>query len=65
MQFVYFKSMRVGINLYHVYWYSVNDTMKTLSLRMVSGQNFFLSDEDEISYFFDVVMLMELDEDEE
>ena len=62
MQFVYFKSMRVGINLDHVEWYFVNDDTSKLTLKMVSGRQFFISDDDEISYFFDVVMLMEAEE---
>ena len=62
MQFIYFKSMRVGINLDHVEWYSLDDAMTNMTFKMVSGQKFFTSNEDEILYFLDVEMLMETEE---
>ncbi len=53
MKFVYFESIHTGINLDHVEWYSVDDAMSNLSFKMTSGKQFFISDEKEITYFFD------------
>ncbi len=65
MQFIYFESIRVGINLNRIEWYSVDDDMSKMTFKMVSGKQFFIQDQEEISYFFDVVMLMELESEEE
>ena len=62
MQFNYFASKRIGINLNHIEWYLINDSMTRLEFKMVSGQKFVMRNEDEISYFFNVVMLMEAEE---
>ena len=62
MPFVFFQSIKTGINLDHVEWYFTNDDMSNLTFKMMSGKKFFISDEHEISYFFDTVTLMEVEE---
>ena len=64
MQFIYFESHRLGINLDHIEWYSIDNDMSKLTFKMISGKQFFISDEHEISYFFDTVTLMEEEEEE-
>ncbi len=59
MQFIYFESRRVGINVDHLEWYSLNEHGNVLNIKLVSGQKYFVDDEDEISYFLDVVTGLE------
>ena len=59
MQFIYFESRRVGINVDHLEWYSLNEFGSVLNIKMASEQRYFIDDEDEISYFLDIVTGLE------
>ena len=59
MPFVFFQSIKTGINLDHVEWYFTNEDMSNLTFTMLSGKIFFISDDDEISHFFDMMLIEE------
>ena len=65
MDFVYFVSKSIGINLNRIEWTSRCQVCTTLFDSMMSGNNFFITDADEISYFLNVLMGLEFDDEAE
>jgi uncharacterized membrane protein YkgB len=66
MNFMFFISKDVGINLNQIEWYIIPENMKTPEIMMVSGMKFFIYDADDIAHFIDITELefFEYDEDE-
>ena len=63
MNFVFFASLNVGINLEHVEWYVYSDNK--LTIRMASGKHFLIDDEDEILYFLSFSTALEFEDEAE
>ena len=66
MNFVWFPSKNVGININQIEWYSLSGYNQKLTIKMVgTGQRFFIDDEDEIEIFLALVPLMAFEDEAE
>jgi hypothetical protein len=64
VNFVYFNSKRVGINLDNVEWYAIRDSGE-VAIHLASGMEFFIQDSDEVDYFLSFSTDLEFDDETE
>jgi hypothetical protein len=63
VNFVYFNSKRVGINLDNVEWYAIRDSGE-VAIHLASGMEFFIQDSDEVDYFLRFSTDLEFDDED-